>query len=137
MYSIQSPDDPSYNCFAWAAGDNTRWWEPSGIGGHYWPPSLQTGYQAYTADNYLSAFQGEGYEQVGSAEFEIAYEKVAFFVNAAGQPTHAARQLENGHWVSKLGELVDIEHAQLAALEGESYGTVAVVMRRRRRTRDS
>jgi hypothetical protein len=27
-YAVTSPASTVYNCIAWAAGDNTRWWEP-------------------------------------------------------------------------------------------------------------
>jgi hypothetical protein len=52
-------------------------------------------------------------------------------VDAQGSPTHAARQLDNGRWTSKLGELEDIEHS-LRDLEGAAYGTVVQVMKRPR-----
>jgi len=28
-YDITSPDSPVYNCVAWAAGDDSAWWEPT------------------------------------------------------------------------------------------------------------
>jgi len=42
---------------------------------------------------------------------------------------HAARQLPEGRWTSKLGELEDIEHA-LHDLTGTVYGSVVLVMKR-------
>lgn len=62
-------------------------------------------------------------------ELETGFEKVALFADADGFATHAARQLNNGRWTSKLGELEDIEHA-LRDLEGVEYGTVVLVMKR-------
>ena len=49
-----------------------------------------------------------------------------------GRGTHAARQLEDGRWASKLGKYVDIEHLVAESLEGPEYGTVAVFMERPR-----
>ncbi len=46
-----------------------------------------------------------------------------------GKPTHAARQLPDGWWASKLGKDIDIEH-ELHAVEGPVYGTVAVVLQK-------
>jgi hypothetical protein len=42
-----------------------------------------------------------------------------------GEPTHAARQLPNGKWTSKLGRWQDIEY-ELDGLVGKMYGTVTV-----------
>jgi hypothetical protein len=56
-------------------------------------------------------------------------EKVALYADANGCPTHVARQLPNGRWTSKLGELEDIEH-DLPALEGDLYGSVTLVLKR-------
>jgi len=43
--------------------------------------------------------------------------------------THAARQLDDGTWTSKLGSLEDITH-ELQALEGADYGHVVLFMKR-------
>ena len=43
-----------------------------------------------------------------------------------------ARQLASGTWTSKLGPDEDISHHTPAALEGALYGTVVVLMKRRR-----
>ncbi len=60
----------------------------------------------------------------------FGFEKVALFVDAAGMPTHAARQVNSGAWTSKLGNSEDIEH-ELRALEGDIYGTVRLILKRR------
>jgi len=41
-----------------------------------------------------------------------------------------ARQLENGKWTSKLGELEDIEHDTLDVFDDSDYGTVACIMKK-------
>ncbi len=45
-YVITSPVSLMYNCYAWAAGESTRWWEPGRVMTHYyWPsdlPSINT-----------------------------------------------------------------------------------------------
>jgi hypothetical protein len=57
-------------------------------------------------------------------------EKIAIYVNQLGVPSHAARQLPNGLWTSKLGSNVDIEHATPDALTGNDYGRPALLMAR-------
>jgi hypothetical protein len=46
-----------------------------------------------------------------------------------GSPTHAARMVRDGRWISKLGASEDIEH-NLSDLEGECYGRVVVCLER-------
>jgi hypothetical protein len=70
---------------------------------------------------FVAAFATLGYTPCDDDAFDPAWEKVALFVNGAGEPTHAARQLPNGRWTSKLGESEDIEHG-LHALKGDIYG---------------
>ena len=82
-------------------------------------------------------FESLGYRECANDTSETGFEKVAIYVNGEGLPTHAARQLENGNWTSKLGYWQDIEHASLRALENAPlmdslYGTVALLMRRPR-----
>lgn len=54
---------------------------------------------------------------------KLALKKVAIYADQRGIPTHMARQLENGMWTSKCGELEDIEHETLEALQGFLYGS--------------
>jgi hypothetical protein len=43
----------------------------------------------------------------------------------------------SGKWTSKIGELEDIEHDGLSALEGKAYGTLAQILKRPRRDQGS
>lgn len=65
-----------------------------------------------------------------SLELDDGYEKVALYVDNAGIPTHMARQLPNGEWTSKLGQLEDISHNDLDALEGTQYGRLYCILAR-------
>lgn len=127
-YTPASPDDYRYNCFAWAAGDDRRWWDASGSGGTYWPPEAPL---RQTIDAYRAAYETRGYELCSSGVFEAGYEKIALFADASGLPTHAARQLPDGQWTSKLGELLDITHTSVEDVGGGLYGETAVFLRRR------
>jgi hypothetical protein len=51
--------------------------------------------------------------------------------------THAAYQLENGNWVSKLGDFEDIEHFKAEILHGPQYGIIIRYMSRPRQPRPS
>ena len=127
-YAITSEEDVDYNCVAWAVGDSRKWWEP--LPGLYWPPGIM---KEYTLAAYARVFEIHGYAACDNPEFEPGYDKIAIFVDEAGAPSHATRQTTSGKWTSKIGELEDIEHDCLSALEGEAYGTVAQIMKRLRR----
>src|SRR5262249_2321359 len=108
-YQGTSPPDDVYNCIAWAAGVIDSWWWP--VGGPqriHWPAGVSG---EETLEAFREAFAALGYCACQHAELEAGYEKVALFANAAGLPTHAARQLPTGRWTSKVGQLEDIEHA--------------------------
>ncbi len=61
---------------------------------------------------------------------EPGIEKVAIFADESGCPKHMARQLPSGKWTSKLGHDEDIEHSDLAVLEGGDYGRVVSILAR-------
>jgi hypothetical protein len=77
---------------------------------------------------FRDAFATLGYVVCDDDQLEAGYEKVALFA-LAGVPKHAARQLPNGCWTSKLGRIEDIEHA-LHDLTGMADGSVVLVMKR-------
>ena len=126
-YEVTSDESLVYNCIAWAAGDSTQRWGPNTD--DYWP---QTAPREATLESFRAVFEGLGYQECPTRELEVGFEKVAIFVDDDGQPTHVARQLENGNWTSKLGTWEDIEHQKLDSLVGTAsmYGTVELIMRR-------
>lgn len=126
-YRITSPATYSYNCIAWAAARNDRWWWPAPDA--YWPPAAPI---TTTLPAFEAAYATLGYVRCSDAEFEIRAEKIAIYASPAGEPTHAARQLDRDRWTSKLGPNVDIEHATPDALNGPDYGAPALFMRRPR-----
>ena len=123
-WDITSPDEVCYNCVAWAVGDSSRWWEPTTP--YYWPEKAP---RQYTVAAYRAAFETLGYEACESRALEAGYEKIALY-GSNGEWQHAAKQLRDGTWSSKIGYLQDIMHASLEALEGDDYGRVEVIMRR-------
>lgn len=125
-YTITSPETPEYNCIAWAAHDTERWWEPDPLGQYYWPAGVSL---EITLDTFVRAFATRGFVLCERDQLEPGFEKIAFYVDRNGNPTHVARQLSNGKWTSKLGDWEDIEH-KLDGLTDSSYGSVAKVLKR-------
>ncbi|WP_293090687.1 hypothetical protein [Moorena sp. SIOASIH] len=70
-----------------------------------------------------------GYTPCQSELTESGYEKIALYVDDRGIPIHAAKQLPNGKWSSKLGWLEDIEH-ELEGLVSDRYGKVGQIGQR-------
>lgn len=130
-WEITSPIDERYNCIAWAAGDSTRlWWPaPQEASGYWWPEGLP---RVESLDNFVDAFATLGYETCATAELEDGLEKVIIYATDAGKPTHAARQLSDGTWASKLGPQWDIVHEDPEGVAGRHYGSAKVVLRRTR-----
>ncbi len=125
-FRVTSNRDPVYNCIAWAAGMTNDWWWPlEDPAEAYWPEGIP---RERTLEAFRGAFATLAYSVCSSEELEPGFEKIALFAYE-DLPLHAARQLPNGHWTSKLGKGEDIEH-DLHDLEGDFYGKVVLVMKR-------
>lgn len=127
-FQLTSPASRDYNCVAWAAGDTARWWWPDPDPDNdaaFWPSNAP---REESVAAFAAAFATLGYVPCSGEELEPGFEKVALFASGTS-PTHAARQLPNGRWTSKLGTREDIEH-DLYAVSGEVYGAVAMVLKR-------
>jgi hypothetical protein len=126
-FIVTSDRDQAYNCIAWAAGvTHQGWWPTENVDDAFWPADVP---RVATLDAFQAAFATLGYSLCSSEEPETGFEKIAIFGEASGRPTHAARQLPNGRWTSKLGKAEDIEH-ELREVEGEIYGSVVCFMKR-------
>jgi hypothetical protein len=126
-FQITSDPDVKYNCIAWAAGENNRWWEP--ILFQYWPAGVP---RESKLGAYIRAYETRGFIAAQDATLESGFLKAAIYTSDGthtGTPKHAARQLPSGKWTSKLGKFVDIEHT-LGGLEGDVYGKVACYLKR-------
>lgn len=124
-FQVASIDSIDYNCIAWAVGETDRWWWPI-PSSYYWPEVVP---RQLTVQAFVQAFQTAGFEVCADRRVEPGLEKIAIYARL-GQPTHAARQLPNGRWTSKLGRSVDIEHTDPDAVSGPQYGTPVVFMKR-------
>jgi hypothetical protein len=125
-FQITSPRTRQYNCIAWAAGRNDKWWWPVNA---YWPGHARHDESLRT---FVAAFSKLGYAPCNSDSLEVGHEKVAIYVGSNGLVTHMARQLPDGRWTSKLGEGVDIAHV-LEGICGNRYGSVGKILKRKTR----
>lgn len=127
-YKITSEPTRKVNCLAWAAGDlNRNWqWGDVPVRGYYWPPGAP---KADSIDAWVRIFEILAYKKCDSREFQAGVSRIAIYGNEDGEATHAARQEDASAWTSKLGDGEDIRHT-LEGLEGESYGTVKIIMER-------
>jgi hypothetical protein len=118
----------SYNCFAWAAQDNTRCWVPDPWFQYYWPDNVP---RTPSIPAFLLAYGTLGYEKCDNGDLEYKVEKIAIY-SLQGVPTHVARQLPNGNWTTKFGGFEDVEHINLDCLTGPKYGETLDFMKRLR-----
>lgn len=130
-YRVTSSETSSYNCVAWALSDKEKWWQPfPSETDQFWPESVPESYDAVDfAEMYKIV---GGYQESDSIELEEGFEKIAIYADKRNEFRHVARQLENGKWTSKLGDWEDIEHNTLKALESPQYGSVKILLKRRR-----
>lgn len=133
-FQITSPQTPNYNCIAWAYNYKDRWmWpDPCATGGLdgvcYWPDEVT---KTPDVDSFIEAFRKKGYEICDNAEFDERLQKIALYVKPGTREcTHAARQLRNSFWTSKLGQGNDIQHGTPYTIEGNNYGIVYCIMSR-------
>lgn len=127
-YQITSAPDAAYNCIAYAAGETDRWWTYLVGPGYYWPDYARRTPQIASL---VAVFAGLGYAVCGDAAPEAGYQKIALYAKQ-GNWTHAAIQLPDGAWSSKLGPDEDIRHATPEALISDAYGAIHCLMRRPR-----
>lgn len=123
-HEITSPKTIKYNCIAWAACTVDRWWQP----GVRWP--IESSRDDLGIGNLIAAFKALGYLECENGSFDDGFEKLAIY-GAGLMYTHMARQLPDGRWTSKLGQLEDITHSTTEALEGGDYGEVVQFMKRK------
>jgi hypothetical protein len=122
-HELTSPKTIKYNCIAWAAQNTQRWWQP----GFFWP--IESERDAHGIGELILAFKELGYEECENGELEQGFEKLALY-GFGMMYTHAARQLLDGKWTSKLGQLEDITHDSPEVITGGDYGEVVQFMKR-------
>lgn len=90
----------------------------------YWPRNVP---REVTLNAFVQAYATLGYRLSLSCALEAGIEKLALFGAGpigAETPTHAALQLANGKWTSKLGSSEDVTHDAAEDVECPTYGRV-------------
>lgn len=83
-------------------------------------------------DTMVRFYQNEGFALCGTDTLpEDGFEKVVLY-SSGGLFKHAALQLEDGTWTSKLGEHEDISHTTAEFLLGGEYECIVHVLKRPR-----
>ena len=125
---VTSPATPNYNCIAWAANDDKRWWDPDVDG--YWPQNVP---RENTMNAWIKLFSHLGFVLCNNDQLEKGFYKIAVFEND-NVPRHVARQLADGAWTSKLGSATDVQHNLKEDIKNDpalsSYGGISVFMKK-------
>ena len=133
-YTKTSEPTINYNCIAWAVGDANRWWWPDKMMMGFWPTKAK---REEKLEAFEQAFATLGYATCEDGTLEDGFEKIALYaspnpLSGHWKPKHAARQLPNGNWTSKMGPLEDISHPTVEALHDACYGMVVRYFKRPR-----
>lgn len=126
-FVITSAQTWEYNCIAWAFGDNTKWYWPTENPPHFWPPNIR---RELDLQSFIELYQLVDFVVCYSQEYEQGFEKIAIFAHSNGEPTHAAKQLPNGNWSSKMGPWHDVEHTLNSMNNSLGYGNATIFMKR-------
>lgn len=127
-FSITSPEDADYNCIAWANGRKDCWMWPDEQtdGVSTWPQGATDDMSVQT---FVSAFRSLGYDVCQDDTCEADKEKIALNAYPGSEECiHAARQLDDGLWTSKLGPSFDISHSSPYTIQGRLYGMVCCIL---------
>jgi hypothetical protein len=127
-YVPKSDASESYNCVAYAAGDEHRIWVGYRCAG-YWPPGAKEGRDISAL---VDAFEKIGYSACGMDDsLDPDSDKVVLYWDSRDW-THVARQWPDGRWTSKIGDYEDIIHNSPYAVvgPGRDYGSIYGYMKR-------
>ncbi len=124
-FELTSPATGKYNCIAWALEDPQFFYWPGPKEFYNWPKDLP---RELSMEVFVQIFAANGYQICENASLEKGFQKIAIFEKNS-EPTHAARQLPDGFWTSKIGALEDVRHS-LAAISGGMYGGAVVFLKR-------
>ena len=133
--------DQVHNCFGFAVGSK-KFWQPPSIHGDpegdprfYWPPELLGDADENTwVSRYVAAAQAKGFSECGEdASLEVEFEKIVL-IHSGGVFKHAALQIDEKRWKSKLGLLSDLEHP-LEFMLRNPFGKGTIYMKRKRALR--
>lgn len=114
-----SPATPSYNCFGWAIIGREVLMGPRP--GYLWPDVAP---RDMKLSSFVVAASEFGYAPCETGNLADGVEKIVLY-GLTERVDHAARQLPDGRWTSKLGlEHEDIEHNTPDCVSGGVYGSI-------------
>jgi len=119
-FEVLAPSTHTYNCISNSLGDYNEWTNPLTA-----PGSHPLEYM-----DRLYAKQGFSRASSMNLSLESGKRKIVVYAktkNGKLAVTHAARQLSDGTWSSKLGSLSLIRHPYASLLEGPDYGRPVAV----------
>ena len=102
------------------------------MGQYYWPPNVP---RTFSIDSVIQAYATRGFRRCAHGDLEEGIEKIAIYgtgPSGAERPTHAALQLLEGRWTSKLGNCEDVTHSTANDVNGPCYGQVLCFLGRPR-----
>lgn len=119
-YTIIGHATKDYNCIAWSLAITTKW---------VWPGVGQGDFDSLDGQY--------GYKRMSKLDYSLqaGVEKIVLYgkkVNGKIEMTHQARQMKDGTWTSKLGEMALIKHASPDSVSGPDYGQPVAVYYRKR-----
>ncbi|WP_424664073.1 DUF7689 domain-containing protein [Candidatus Binatus sp.] len=128
-----SCDTIFYNCIAWTVGDTTKRWWPDPFAQLHWPDKIE---RIAKVKNFVEMYANHGgYTECDDGSLEPGIEKVAIYARGQMQAVkHAAWQLDDGTWSSKLGPLEDINHKTPENLTSKLYGEPVKFLKRERKS---
>lgn len=133
---ITSPEDIKYNCIAWATRDTNHFWWPKFP--YHWPKEVK---REENLDTFVDAYATRGFQSCSDVNHENGWEKIVIYADTLNKPKHAARQLNQILWTSKLGSSYDVVHPFIyewtyIILNGQRidlriYGRLAKILKRK------
>lgn len=121
---IPNSESIEYNCISHTLNiDNDICWPYDE--NNYWPVKRELNKESFD-----SFYEYHGFEKIDFLDFSYdpKYIKVALYCKK-GIPTHAAIQINENFWESKVGELGIIKH-DLFEIENETYGEATQIYRK-------
>lgn len=125
-FEYTSIETKNYNCVAWAV--------------HITHKRIQFDYlddgepdMEQNVSRYIEFYIKEGFEVCENDLLENGIEKIVLYCYTDSlEFSHVARQLEDGEWTSKMGDLEDISHRTVDTLVGSFYGKPHIYLKRKR-----
>jgi hypothetical protein len=124
-FEVLAPASVTYNCIGWSVGNNSTW---------VWPTDSTRKAQLVDFD---TLYRSYGFYRARGISFKRrpGYEKILLYAirreDGSIKPTHAARQMPDGSWSSKLGSLPLIRHLHPNDVSGPTYGQPFAIYIRR------